>query len=360
MAKKKFSGTDRAFAATLLHWHRTQNTRQMPWKGEKDPYRIWLSEIILQQTRVEQGLAYYNRFVKAFPTISDLASARDEKVFKLWEGLGYYTRCRNLLVTARHIAREKNGLFPDSYLEIRALKGVGPYTAAAIASFAYNLPHAVVDGNVFRVLARVFGLQTPTDSTAGKKEFTELAESLLDRSEPGLYNQAIMDFGAVVCKPQAPLCTGCPFRKRCRAFRNDQVDQLPVREKKARIRNRWFHFFIFRDQGRVAIRPRPAGDIWSGLHDFPLIESSRALPAKKLMTLIQAEWKLDPGTLQIKQESAWQKQALSHQLIHGRFWELEAPGARAAGGKDWKWVQPGRLKQYAFPRLIRHYLDNRK
>lgn len=204
----------------------------MPWKGEKDPYKIWLSEIILQQTRVEQGLSYYNNFIKTFPDIQQLAKAKDEKIFKLWEGLGYYTRCRNLIASARFVAKEKKGKFPDSYEEIKALKGVGPYTAAAISSFAFNLPHAVVDGNVFRVLARVFGIDKPTDTTEGKKYFTQLAEELLDKKRPGLYNQAIMDFGAMICKPASPLCATCCFKKHCIAFQRDRINELPVKEKK--------------------------------------------------------------------------------------------------------------------------------
>src|SRR5688572_25601737 len=183
----------RRFTSILLKWDREQNIRQMPWKEEKDPYKIWLSEIILQQTRVEQGLNYYKNFIKTYPDIRQLARAPDEKVFKLWEGLGYYTRCRNLIATARHISNELKGKFPDNYKDIEALKGVGPYTAAAISSFAFNLPHAVLDGNVFRVLARIFGIDKPVDSTEGKKYFTALAEELLDKKQPGKYNQAIMD-----------------------------------------------------------------------------------------------------------------------------------------------------------------------
>ena len=190
----------------------------MPWKGEKDPYKIWLSEIILQQTRVEQGLNYYHRFIKTFPDVHQLGKAPDAKVFKLWEGLGYYTRCRNLIATARYISKELNGEFPAAYDEIKALKGIGPYTAAAISSFAFNLPHAVVDGNVFRVLSRIYGIQTPIDSTEGKKYFTRLANEKLDKELPGVYNQAIMDFGAIVCKPASPLCGDCVFNKICFAF----------------------------------------------------------------------------------------------------------------------------------------------
>ncbi|HLA58283.1 MAG TPA: hypothetical protein VK622_05965, partial [Puia sp.] len=203
------------FTDRLLEWNKHQNIRSMPWKGIKDPYKIWLSEIILQQTRVEQGWSYYEKFVKAFPTIDDLARAPEEKVFKLWEGLGYYSRCKNLIHTARYISSELNGIFPDNYEDILLLKGIGPYTAAAISSFAFNEPRAVVDGNVQRVLSRYFGIAIPIDSLQGKKLFQELAQTLLDKSFAGIYNQEIMDFGAVVCKPQNPLCTQCVHQQNC-------------------------------------------------------------------------------------------------------------------------------------------------
>jgi A/G-specific adenine glycosylase len=217
MKSNQLDNKCRFFREKLMGWHLESNKREMPWKGEKDPYRIWLSEIILQQTRVEQGWAYYERFLKKFPNISALARASDQVVLKCWEGLGYYTRCRNLIHTARYIAFERNGLFPSTYDEIIQLKGVGPYTAAAIASFAFNQPHAVVDGNVFRVLARYHGLSTPIDRPEGKKLFQSLAQGSLDKDQPGQYNQALMDLGATVCKPQSPNCADCPLRKNCTA-----------------------------------------------------------------------------------------------------------------------------------------------
>ena len=286
MKKNDQSGIKAGFANLLAKWNLEQNTRQMPWKGEKDPYKIWLSEIILQQTRVEQGLAYYNKFIQSFPDIHKLARAKDEKLFKLWEGLGYYTRCRNLLATARYISKEMKGKFPDNYEEIKSLKGIGPYTAAAISSFAFNQPYAVVDGNVFRVLARIFGINKPVDSTEGKKYFTTLANELLDKKKPGLYNQAIMDFGAVVCKPAVPLCNQCVFKKHCAAFFNGKVKALPVKEKKITIRKRWFYYLIIEYKGqpdsyRVAIRQRTDKDIWQSLYEFPLIETNGELPLKK-------------------------------------------------------------------------------
>ena len=203
----------------LMNWHTYVNDRKMPWVGIKDPYKIWLSEVILQQTRVEQGMAYYEKFIENFPTITSLAAAKDETVFKLWEGLGYYNRCKNLLFTARNVVNKLNGIFPTHYDDIVALKGIGPYTAAAIASFAFNQPYAVVDGNVFRVLSRLFAIDTPIDSTNGKQQFTTLAQQLLDKENAAIYNQAIMDFGATVCKPVNPLCHDCPLLSVCEGYK---------------------------------------------------------------------------------------------------------------------------------------------
>ncbi len=229
-------------------WHRNQNRRSMPWKGEPDPYRIWLSEIILQQTRVEQGTAYYEKFILGFPTIRELALAPEKEVFKYWEGLGYYSRCRNLIATAKKIIEEYNGRFPSSYSEILALPGVGPYTAAAIASFAFSLPFAVVDGNVERVLSRYFGISTPTQSAAGKKLYNAIASDLLDKDHPALYNQAIMDFGATVCKPRNPLCDQCVHSENCQAFQHRWVNKLPIKKSVAPPRKkRWYYIILLVD-----------------------------------------------------------------------------------------------------------------
>lgn len=343
------------FPALLLKWNTEQNDRQMPWKGEKDPYKIWLSEIILQQTRVEQGLGYYNNFIKTFPDIQRLAKAKDEKIFKLWEGLGYYTRCRNLIVSARFIAKERKGKFPDSYEEIKALKGVGPYTAAAISSFAFNLPHAVVDGNVFRVLARVFGIGKPTDTTEGKKYFTQLAEELLDKKEPGIYNQAIMDFGAVVCKPVAPLCSTCCFKKICTAFQNDRINELPVKEKKIKIRQRWFYYLILEYKNEMVIRQRTEKDIWQDLYEFPLIESSIELDKKNLLQQIEKRNLFNSKDTELISISYLFKQQLSHQLITGQFIRFKAK-RKFSGAESWQWIAKDRIGKYAFPRFINQYL----
>lgn len=329
----------------------------MPWKGEKDPYRIWLSEIILQQTRVEQGLDYYKRFIRKYPDVQQLAKAPEAGVFKLWEGLGYYTRCRNLIATAKYITKECGGKFPDNYESILALKGVGPYTAAAISSFAYNLPYAVVDGNVFRVLARVFGIKTAVDSSDGKKYFTELANELLDKQQPGQYNQAIMDFGATVCRPAAPLCTNCIFKKRCYAFLHDRVNELPVKEKKIRIRKRWFHYLVLEYKKTVAIRRRTGKDIWQGLYEFPLIEKGKEANAKEVLKQAEKDKWLDKLQYETVAVSPVFKQQLSHQLITGRFFYLRLKQKTNLNG-DWSWIAKSGISRYAFPGIINQYFED--
>jgi A/G-specific adenine glycosylase len=341
------------FTKKLLKWNRDKNSRVMPWKGEKDPYKIWLSEIILQQTRVEQGLNYYNRFVKEFPDIHKLAKTSEKKVFKMWEGLGYYTRCRNLLIIARYISNEKKGRFPASYNEIKNLKGVGPYTAAAISSFAYNLPYAVVDGNVFRVLSRVFGIKTPVDTAKGKKQFAELADELLDKKQPGVYNQSIMDFGALICKPVAPLCSMCPFNDFCFAWLHKSTDTFPVKEKKTRIRHRWFYYLIAEHNSAVYIRQRTYKDIWRHLYEFYLTETSEKKSLNSIDKLVN---QLIPGT-RMTAPLRVVSQQLSHQLIHAYFIQLQVkkkPGFLRNG----LWVKKNRLKQFAFPGIIREFLKD--
>ncbi|RYY52292.1 MAG: A/G-specific adenine glycosylase, partial [Chitinophagaceae bacterium] len=312
-----------AFAELLQRWNARENDREMPWKGVRDPYLVWLSEIMLQQTRVEQGMGYFNRFREKYPTVAQLAAAPDDEVMKLWEGLGYYSRCRNLLATARIIAGEYNGRFPASYEQILALKGVGPYTAAAISSFAFDLPHAVVDGNVFRVLARVFGVSIPTDSTAGKKFFSALAGQLLDKADPASYNQAIMDFGAVVCKPAVPLCHKCVFNQVCYAWREKETDLLPVKEKKTKIRKRWFYYLVLQHGGDTVIRQRTEKGIWQQLYEFPVVETENESTTDEVLLQAEEMGILRKGTYKTQSVSGMMKQQLSHQLIMGRFVRLE-------------------------------------
>ena len=342
------------FRVLLIRWNRQQNTRKMPWKGEKDPYKIWLSEIILQQTRVEQGLKYYQKFVSAFPNIHSLASAKDEKIYKLWEGLGYYSRCKNLIETARYISKVLKGKFPDQFDDILALKGVGHYTASAIASFAFNLPHAVVDGNVFRVLSRVFGIRLPIDSTKGKKKFTQLAADLLDKKRPGEYNQALMDFGAVICKPY-PLCNVCVFKDHCFALKNNLVNVLPVKEKKLRIRDRWFSYLVIEYKRKIYIRKRNLDDIWKNLHEFFLIETDWEINPKKLLKRIEKEKILDKANYKVISIATNYQQQLSHQKIKGLFIHVTVNRPVAITG--FKAISSKQISHYAFPRLITSYLE---
>ena len=327
----------------------------MPWKGEKDPFKIWLSEIILQQTRVEQGWDYYNRFVAKFPTIRHLAEAPDQEVFKLWEGLGYYARCRNLLHTARVITSDYNGEFPRTYQEVVKFKGIGPYTAAAITSFAFGLPYAVVDGNVLRVLSRVFGIEDPIDGKTGKDKLTALADSLLDRKNPGLYNQAIMDFGAVICKPASPLCSTCPARSICVAQKEGLVDKLPVKALKISKKKRWLYYFLIEKNGRVLVRQRNEKDIWRHLNEFFLVETPRQRMTNKLIHspgLLSLFLGKSPIITEISKEY---KQLLTHQEIKGRFIRVKATGKMAIP-EEFQWITNEELKKIPFPKYILSYL----
>jgi A/G-specific adenine glycosylase len=343
------------FTSTLLHWHAKDNTREMPWKGEKDPYKIWLSEIILQQTRVEQGLAYYNRFISTYPTVFDLAKAKDQTVFKLWEGLGYYNRCRNLLATAKEIVKTFNGKFPNDYETLLTLKGVGPYTAAAIASFAFNAPHAVLDGNVFRVIARYEGIDVPTDTTTGKKIFETRAAALLDKKRAGLYNQAIMDFGATVCKPLAPICTLCPLQKTCVAHATAQVNQLPIKEKQLVKKERRFYYFLLQVNDEIWVTERKHKDIWQGLFEFYLLDAGKKMLWNE--TTVQQFLKEQLGTSSIKllHRSPEIKQQLTHQIITAQFIRValaKKPSSITSG----QWQKIGQIKKLPFPKLINQYL----
>ena len=348
------------FTRILLKWHSSKNDRKMPWKGEKNPYRIWLSEVILQQTRVDQGWAYYEKFLEAFPTIHDLAHAPEQKVLKLWEGLGYYSRCRNLIITAKKIDAEYNGEFPNTYEEILALKGIGPYTAAAIASFAFRLPHAVVDGNVTRVLSRYFGDFTPIDSTAGKKLYTDLADALLDREQADLYNQAIMDFGATVCLPRNPLCADCVQRHGCQAMQKGLTTQLPVKEKNIRKRQRWFYYFIVETpDDRLYIRQRSGRDIWEGLYEFilqeteePLYFDKETVSGSKLLGQLFGR-----QSLTVRYISRVHRQELSHQTIQGQFITIRLSG-KTPDLQEYRLVHREQLADYPFPKFINGWLQD--
>lgn len=345
------------FTPLLMNWHQQVNDREMPWKGEKDPYKIWLSEIILQQTRVAQGLPYYNRFIQYYPTLSQLAAAPDEAIFKLWEGLGYYSRCRNLLACARQVVAGFDGFFPADYDKILSLKGIGPYTAAAIASFGFGLPHAVVDGNVTRVLSRYFGISTPIDSTEGKKIFSRMANELLPKEDPAGFNQAIMDFGAVVCTPSRPSCPSCPFRESCIAFKKSLTEQLPVKVKKLVKKQRYFTYFLVRANGKILTRQRSEKDIWQNLNEYFLVESADA-PEWEKVTAAQHLAFADE-IFEIVLKGHVYKQHLSHQTIFARFIEVNCHRLfPPPHGYEWKTT--GEVEKLAFPRIINLYVQELK
>ena len=328
------------FATKIEQWY-NQNKRVLPWRQTSNPYYIWLSEIILQQTRVEQGRAYYERFIAAFPAVQDLAEASEEAVLLLWQGLGYYSRARNLHKAARKIAEW--GSFPSDYNAVLSLPGVGPYTAAAIVSFAYGQPYAVLDGNVFRVLSRYFNIDTPIDSTEGKKEFKALAQELLDKKHPALYNQAIMDFGAMVCKPSGTDCSACPVCDGCLAYAQNRVQSLPVKEKKMVQKTRHFSYvYVCSPNEDVLIRRRTDNDIWKGLYEFPLVETVDELPLSSLQQRFPVgEWSL-------------LKQGFVHQLTHQRlivnFYKLVLPAIDNT--LQGVWVRESALQNYAFSQLL--------
>ena len=348
------------FTNNLMEWF-AQNHRPLPWKGEKNPYYVWLSEIILQQTRVEQGLPYFERFQEKYPRIEDLAQAPEDEVMKLWEGLGYYSRARNLHFTAKMITDELAGKFPDTYEEILRLKGVGTYTAAAIASFAFDLPHAVVDGNVYRVLARFFGIETAIDSTAGKKEFAALAQRLLDKKRPADYNQAIMDFGATQCMPANPKCQICPLSSCCVAFQNDRIDRLPFKEKKIKKRDRYFNYFIFNQNDYVYLQKRTEKDIWQNLYEFPILETEQLI-AGAADLLNDQSWQLWTKMVDAKivHQSKPYQQLLTHQKIIAQFWEVDIVGELLLTNAGIISVKRKNLPNFAFPKIIDSYIKDKK
>ena len=351
MKNKKF------FFEILVKWNRSENKRQMPWKGEKNPYKIWVSEIILQQTRVQQGLGYYNRFIKAWPDIKSLAAATEQEVFKLWEGLGYYSRCRNLLSTAKYINDQLGGQFPEKYEDILSLKGIGNYTASAIASFAYNQPYAVLDGNVFRVLARFFGIQIPIDTAEGKKTFNTLAQDLIDKTYPAEYNQAIMDFGAVVCKPVLPLCNICPLQKKCISYEKNLVHVLPIKEKNIRKRERFFNYLIVEKGNKLYVKQRMEKDIWQNLYEFILVETEKLITEEKFLSTEFVTSLLGGKNYKVIKISKTFSQKLTHQTITGRFYHINIKTA-GISFQNYRLVSPEELAMLPFPKFITSYLTD--
>jgi A/G-specific adenine glycosylase len=348
----------KSFAKKLLSWSE-KNPRNYPWTGEKDPYKIWISEIILQQTRSEQGKEYYKKFITKYPNVTQLAQASEDDILNSWKGLGYYSRARNLHVASKTILNEFHGKFPVSITDIKSLKGIGEYSAAAISSFAYNKPHAVVDGNVVRVLSRILGIDFSFYNSEGRKKFFETANKFLDKKNPAAYNQAIMNFGAVQCKPGQPGCNHCVFSKVCYAFQNNCIDELPVKSKKNELKRRFFHFFLFKNKsGSIAIQQRMEKDIWQKLYQLPLIESSKNLHFKTIAQLNKEEGmlKFDRNT-ELKFVSQ-HIQKLSHQEIVGRFYSLKFNKLPDKIKGRFCYVKPENLVNFAFPKIISVFLEN--
>jgi len=341
----------------LMDWYRN-NQRDLPWRRTNDPYAIWLSEVILQQTRVEQGMPYWLRFMENFPTVTDLANADEREVLRLWQGLGYYSRARNLHAAAKVVRDEYNGNFPNQYEQIRALKGIGDYTAAAISSFAFNLPHAVVDGNVYRFLSRIFAINTPIDSTNGKKEFFVLANELLDKSNPGTFNQSLMEFGAMQCKPSNPDCSVCPFNQYCQSFATNTVSEYPVKSKKTKTRNRYFDFIILSDEKNTILQKREGKDIWQGLYQFPLIESATKNKNKLDLSKSEVANYLNTNSHKMIKSSAIVKHVLSHQVIFAKFWWINMESVSTAKDANMIKVPWSQLGDYGMPQLIVKYLES--
>ncbi|WP_299618650.1 A/G-specific adenine glycosylase [uncultured Tenacibaculum sp.] len=337
------------FSKVLINWY-LKNNRELPWRKTKNPYHIWLSEIMLQQTRVAQGLPYYLKFTEAFPTVFDLANADESYVLKLWQGLGYYSRARNLHFTAKYIAEELNGVFPNTYKGLLKLKGVGDYTASAIASICYNEPTAVVDGNVYRVLSRYYGIDTPINSTKGIKDFKELAQQIIDKENIGTYNQAIMDFGAIQCKPKSPNCGECPLSDSCIALAKNRVDELPVKEKKLKIKKRYFNYLVVENNGETILNKREGKGIWEGLYEFPLIETNKSIDVEDLVNTAEFN-KLFNEEVKIQLFNTKDVvHKLSHQHLFTKFWIVTTKNLEAELIK-WK-----NVAEYPVPVLINNFL----
>ncbi len=343
------------FTSKLIDWYEV-NKRDLPWRNTNNPYKIWLSEIILQQTKVSQGLEYYLKFVKNYPTVEDLANADEESVLKDWQGLGYYSRARNLHASAKYINQELKGEFPNTYNEIIKLKGVGDYTASAISSFVFNEKNAVVDGNVYRVLSRFFGLRIPIDSSKGIKEFKKLAQSIIPNDEPGIFNQAIMEFGAIQCTPKKPDCSNCPFSDNCFALENKQIDFLPVKKSKITVKPVYFYYFIIQANQKVLMKKRTEKGIWQNLYDFPLIETSSEIKdKKKIEERFKAKYK-SQWEGQFTSISEPRKHLLSHRKIIACFIHIDSTSLIEEVNPSYKSISLKKLKDYPIPKLIENYL----
>lgn len=341
----------------LINWY-AGNKRELPWRDTKDPYIIWISEIILQQTRVVQGYPYFLRFLEAFPDVLSLAKAPEDEVLKVWQGLGYYSRARNLHAAARYIVTHFEGQFPNTYADIASLKGVGEYTAAAIASFAYGMPYAVVDGNVSRVISRLFAIDDPIDTTLGKKRISSLAHEILNPVRADLHNQAIMELGALICTPLSPKCADCPLLYKCVAYGEKKVLEFPVKTKTTKVRNRYFHYFFIESEGYTYLKKRTGNDIWKNLYEFPLMETSEEMSLEKLLV----EKDFNTGMRNYVEDITAHhhlKHVLSHQHIYATFYKVRVRnGFKSYAEKNGYIEIPlSEIDTYAVSRLIHKYLE---
>ncbi len=342
------------FTTVLNTWY-SKNKRLLPWRNNPTPYPVWLSEIILQQTRISQGLPYYNRFIKSFPTVKKLAEAREEEILKLWQGLGYYSRARNLHAAAIQVVGEFDGDFPSSYRELLKLKGVGPYSAAAIASICYDEPVAVVDGNVYRFLSRHFAISTPIDSSEGKKEFQALADSLLDKKQPGNFNQAMMEFGAMICTPNNPQCHVCVFQNSCAAYQLNRVSEFPVKEKVLRKEMLHLNYFVIRLNEGIFLQQRPTNGIWGNMYEFPVMSSKKSPDRSQLQKAANAS---GLPSLKLAESSEPLTHLLTHRKIIARFWLFDLHEFTPAEHLVYV-ANAFQLQKYAVPKPIERYLSER-
>ncbi|MDB5133983.1 MAG: mutY [Mucilaginibacter sp.] len=342
------------FSDELTKWY-LKNKRELPWRNTTDAYVIWLSEIILQQTRVEQGMPYFYRFVEKYPDVRSFAAAAEGDILHLWQGLGYYSRGRNMLKTARHVAEKYDGKFPEVYEELIGLKGIGEYTAAAISSFAANEARAVVDGNVFRVLARYFGIEEPINSAKGKKLFQEIANSLLNKAHPGLHNQAMMEFGAMLCKPKNPDCAICPIRPGCYAWNNNEISVLPRKLKKVKIRERFLNYLVLTEGDTILLNKRDEKDIWANMYDMPMVETLAYVSPSDIIALPRVREFFGPD-IEIIETYPVKKHVLTHQHLYTQFIHINSKPIKLE--QTWFFIVVNDMKKLAFPKIITIFINN--
>jgi A/G-specific adenine glycosylase len=342
------------FSQEIINWYYL-NKRDLPWRNTKDPYKIWLSEIILQQTKVAQGLPYYQKFCETFPNVEKLANAKEEEVLKLWQGLGYYSRARNLHFASKQIINTFEGKFPNTHKDILSLKGVGEYTAAAIASFSYKLPYAVVDGNVFRLLSRFYGIDTPINSGPGKKLFSELAQKVLDKTRPDVNNQAIMEFGALMCKPKEPNCNECSLQDNCKAFQKKEINKLPVKIKKGKQKKLYFEYLFITNNESTYINKRVDKGIWQNLYEFPCLEFEQSESEVEVINNIKTNKLLNGAKFKLIKNSEIHKHILSHRIINARLWHIEIEDDLK--NNQWDKIAIESINDYPMSRLMEIFLE---